>query len=372
MFWLQLHLLSFALAQVAYSICLLSGYLFYFHKQIQLKNQEIPFKNLRELFPEKPKGKEKLLNGELFGLTFTFLWQSIEKLLLQEGEKFVLKFTETLINQGTFSVISNLGSLVVRFLFLPIEEISFNLFSKLLSGTSTDTPAESQKNATANENHRICFDILVLVLKFMILMGFIFVFFGPNYSYVALEILYGPNYGRSTSAPFILSVFCFYVLFLGVNGITEAMFSAAASGKQLRRHNVSLIIFSALYIFLSVVLVKRYETVGLIIANCLNMLVRICYSLTFIHIRFKAVANEKSNFSLMRALPNQMVIGAFVLSFVITKASAEFFYTPVADLYYSFAHIVIGAICFLGTLASIYVFEKDFIRNLRQIKSKKA
>ena len=149
------------------------------------------------------------------------------------------------------------------------------------------------------------------------------------------------------------------------------MFSAAASAKQLRRHNISLILFSAFYIFLSVVLIKYLETSGLIIANCLNMFVRIVYSLTFIHFHFKSSPLDKRSFDLKKALPNRIVIGIFVLSFAVTKASAEFFYTPTVNLYFTVAHILVGLLFFLITLGSIYFFEKEFLKNLLQIKKSK-
>ena len=166
-FTTNLGLLAFVFGQLAYSISLVLGFLWYFIRHVnQQKGTEgaIPFSSIRDAFPtlptlEMPKGdtKTNLL------LVFTFSWQSFEKLLLQESEKVVLKFTNSLLNQGVFSVVSNLGSLVVRFLFQPVEEISFTLFSKLL------TDSEPGKNR--EQNLLLSSQVLLVAIKLMIYIG---------------------------------------------------------------------------------------------------------------------------------------------------------------------------------------------------------
>jgi oligosaccharide translocation protein RFT1 len=59
---------------------------------------------------------------------------SVMKLLLSEIEKLVLISLSTTQTVGQFQVISNLGSLVPRLIFAPIEEISFNLIARIKSG----------------------------------------------------------------------------------------------------------------------------------------------------------------------------------------------------------------------------------------------
>ncbi|KAK3261227.1 hypothetical protein CYMTET_29859 [Cymbomonas tetramitiformis] len=44
--------------------------------------------------------------------------------------------------------------------------------------------------------------------------------YGPSYSKLLLLMLYGRGWSDDTNAPFVLSVYCFYVLVLATNGIT--------------------------------------------------------------------------------------------------------------------------------------------------------
>lgn len=52
------------------------------------------------------------------------------KLVLAEGSKMVMAGRGTARQQGVYGLVSNLGSLVVRTLFLPIEEAAFLAFSR--------------------------------------------------------------------------------------------------------------------------------------------------------------------------------------------------------------------------------------------------
>jgi hypothetical protein len=53
--------------------------------------------------------ENRTLDRETWFLALSFEWQSIQKLVLQEGEKFVLYFMATLTDQGIYSVVNNLG-----------------------------------------------------------------------------------------------------------------------------------------------------------------------------------------------------------------------------------------------------------------------
>lgn len=53
-----------------------------------------------------------------------------EKLVLSEGSKLALVGFESSYNQGVYGLVANLGSLVVRLLFTPIEEAAFTAFSR--------------------------------------------------------------------------------------------------------------------------------------------------------------------------------------------------------------------------------------------------
>lgn len=54
----------------------------------------------------------------------------MEKQVLAEGSKMVLVAVQSKYNQGVYGLVGNLGSLLVRMLFQPLEEIAFATFSR--------------------------------------------------------------------------------------------------------------------------------------------------------------------------------------------------------------------------------------------------
>lgn len=65
-------------------------------------------------------------------------------------------------DQGVFDIVSNLGSLVARFLFLPLEESSYLLFSHSIT---RGLPADKQPQVCMI---RLTPDVLVLLLHFLV------------------------------------------------------------------------------------------------------------------------------------------------------------------------------------------------------------
>eukprot|EP01126_Amoeba_proteus_P053242 TRINITY_DN6480_c0_g1_i10.p1 TRINITY_DN6480_c0_g1~~TRINITY_DN6480_c0_g1_i10.p1 ORF type:complete len:304 (+),score=38.39 TRINITY_DN6480_c0_g1_i10:164-1075(+) len=128
-------LLSFGISHVIYGVILLVGYLSYFFftltfvsppsstpssssrdlssttsaptTGITVGSDLSHVRNFSQLFP-KYLGVASI-DGSTLGLALTFEWQALQRLILQEGEKFVLYLMETLSNQGIYSVVNNLG-----------------------------------------------------------------------------------------------------------------------------------------------------------------------------------------------------------------------------------------------------------------------
>lgn len=144
--------------------------------------------------------------------------------------------------------------------------------------------------------------------------------FGPSYSYALIRILYGQKWSDG-EAPLALRYYCFYVISLAMNGLfysistvlvfiitniefylvplkylniyfflffvytsqgdsfykcvfigtTEAFLHAVANETQLKRSNNWLLIFSAIYIILNVLLIRSAGAVGLITANSISI-----------------------------------------------------------------------------------------------------
>jgi oligosaccharide translocation protein RFT1 len=304
---------------------------------------------------------------ELLGLSFTFLWQSLQKLILQEGEKVVLRLMASLLSQAVFGVVSFLGSLVVRFLFQPVEEVCFSIFSKLFGAReSTSFEWVVHKKAAL---------FLQIILKFNILLGLLFISFGPPFSFLLLHILYTSKY--SFSAAPALGWYSLYIFFVGVNGVTEAFVHSVANQKTIQFFNNLMIFFSLIYLTSAVALIFYFETIGLILANCLNMTMRIIFSLRFIGEFFRELEqqhvarkqNTEKLFIFENVIPHRSVLISFLGAFAILMISSRVFCcaSVVITVQRCALHFAIGSVTFLFVIYQIYRKEHRLFTELKEL-----
>ena len=78
--------------------------------------------------------------------------------------------------------------------------------------------------------------------------------------------------------PSLLKWYCLYVLIIAVNGMTECFMFAAMSKDDVDSYNYKMMVFSAVFLGASWYLTVL-GSVGFVIANCLNMLLRIYHRL---------------------------------------------------------------------------------------------
>ena len=190
----DLGIISFCLAQIVFSVLSMVLYYVYFIHYIQnaAKEQDsttndFPLKSIRDFFPQSVPGKSFVSWG-LAWLTWSFFKQSFLKKILTEGERYIMTLFKVLTfsQQGIYDVINNLGSLVARCIFMPIEESYYTFFAHtLVRGSSA--------NQQAKESAKIASETLEVVLKFVVLVGLTFLVFGYSYSFLLLDI-----YGGST------------------------------------------------------------------------------------------------------------------------------------------------------------------------------
>ena len=113
--------------------------------------------------------------------------QSIYKQILTEGERYLiaafglLTFSES----GIYDLINNLGSIIARFVFLPIEEASYILFTNSLKRGFTIDKQPDQKAAKEAKTY------FELVTKIVSLVGITVLVYGQSYSAMLLHIYGG-------------------------------------------------------------------------------------------------------------------------------------------------------------------------------------
>jgi oligosaccharide translocation protein RFT1 len=108
----------------------------------------------------------------------------------------------------------------------------------------------------------------------VIIISLLLIVFVIPYSRFLLNIYGGSNLSDG-SGPTLRHLYCIYLLFLAINGITEAFSQATMSIKQLEYYKNLIAIFAVIYLGIFYILIKLIGVNGLIIANCLNMSARI-------------------------------------------------------------------------------------------------
>jgi len=285
-------ILAFGIAHFMYGIIMLALYL-YKVNSLKLNTDNHSLYAIEKIKVEKDKvyfldvHKTQLTQLSLIGI-FRFL--------LAEGENLVLNFTSnlTMEQQGEYSLISNLCSIICRFIFQPLEELSYNIFGK-----------ESLKDTHISYTSKL--------LRHLFFLGLAIVSFAHNYAYGALYILYKDQWTNESTVA-ILQVYGIYIFTMGVNGVTEAFVMAKSDKQQLRKMQYTMTISSTLFIVAMFFFVKVGPK-GIVYANILNMLARIVTNIAIIH----GIINDTAQFKtmLMDSLPNWKVFLALATTFPV-------------------------------------------------------
>ncbi|XP_023378065.1 protein RFT1 homolog isoform X1 [Pteropus vampyrus] len=369
----------FSLAQLFYTAVLVLCYVIYFKKLLSspesTKQQTLPVSRMTDLLPNIPRSGA-FVNWEEAKLTWSFFKQSFLKQILTEGERYVMTFLNVLNfgDQGVYDIVNNLGSLVARLIFQPIEESFYIFFAKVL---------EREKDATLQKQEDIAVAAAVLesLLKLALLAGLTITIFGFAYSQLALDIYGGAMLSSGSVAkkylfvwmahslfilspadisPVLLRSYCLYVLLLAVNGVTECFTFAAMSKEQVDRYNFTMLALSSSFLVLSYLLTHWYGSLGFILANCFNMGIRITQSLCFIHHYY-----QKSPYWPLTGLYlSPVLFGAFALSGGITGIS-EVFLCCEQGWPSRLAHVAVGIFCLGVTLGTAFLTETKLIHFLR-------
>jgi len=398
------HLLSFAYGQMAYSLVVTVAYHLYFGRHLLFGSGSTKksddslhyFMHWNEFFPLprpstptsksqslSPSSFERWLDVGLLRLTLGFTANAVMKFILTEGEKIVMvSFDVNLDKQGVYALVNNLGSLVARILFQPLEESSFMEFSMLLksqgqvevqsahSSSSSSSASSSASSALQLSNIDSAARTFTGLFKLVSLVGLIFVSFGPNYSYLFFDLLYGGKWS-ATDAPMVLSWYCLYIFIMAMNGQGEALMFAAMTHTEITWYNGPLMLFSGVYVLGCILALSfHFGPVGLIWANCANMLLRVAYTLPFIRRFF--VRSQSRVFDLASIFPNKLVLSALAASHLMTALSFAWLGIASSHSVVRFGlHIAVGCLCLAGVAGSVWLSERAFLGHLRSIWRKR-
>ncbi|KNC47145.1 oligosaccharide translocation protein RFT1 [Thecamonas trahens ATCC 50062] len=282
--------------------------------------------------------------------------QTVLKYALTYGESIILVAVQSLYDQGVFALVNNLGSLVARVIFQPVEETALNAFS--LAGRD--------RNSTAR------YGLLTVLCKGMVSIGLLFATFGPPYAHLLLELLYGTRW-VATDAPAILAWYSLYVGFMALNGVTEAYLHGCASKAGLARLNWMLLVFSVAYIIAGLAGTTYAGTVGLIAANMFNMAQRITYSLYAIYV---TLPNDgvplPTGAALWDLVPSPPVWAAFGVAAAAAHGSAAAWVKLDSDGCYGSwtqraVHVAPGVLGLLVVAAAFVACERELVPALKRL-----
>ncbi|KAH8726511.1 oligosaccharide translocation protein RFT1 [Phaeosphaeriaceae sp. PMI808] len=344
---LDIGVLPFAIGQLAYALSLLVVYSY--------KTWPISKANGFSLFPEKlsKKGTPFLLDyfsAPLLRLTASLTLQSTLKYILTQGDSLLITSLASLTDQGAYALASNYGGLVARMLFQPIEESSRNMFAKFCA--DTETTQDTKKNMNLAQASRV----LTTILHLYAIISSFAITLGPTIAPVLLGVVAGKKWS-ATSATEVLSIYCYYIPFLAINGVTEAFVAAVATNKELYTQSVAMGGFFTVFAGSAWFFIGYLEMggSGVVLANTVNMGLRIIWNVWFIKGFF---GQRGSRFSLSEALPSILSLAPLIIVPTLMKMRPGFSYLSKFGVF--------GELASMGAVGGLYVlhvlfFERRFL-----------
>ncbi|CAI2351361.1 unnamed protein product [Caenorhabditis sp. 36 PRJEB53466] len=300
---------------------------------IYVRNKSVPelerFADFSDLLPKRSEG----IDGESVRAISTMFGHSFLKQLLTDGSAYVMTFTEllSLKNQGVYDAIERVGSIVVRTVLSPIDE-NFNAhFSNAIRKESS----VFNKNSDGHDDLVRRFSTIMHVVG---VLGFVVCTFGAPYSPTAVH-LYGGQLLSENGGALLLSLYSGYILVTAINGITEGFAMATMNNVQILSHGKFLFLASVLHLASNYILCFYLDSAGFIVANILNMTIRIVYNWRRIR---EYLGSRCPPFTTV--LPTMSTLVFLFASLFATSFSYLIFATT-PGLSHILAHFFIGGIC---------------------------
>lgn len=293
----DIGVLPFALGQLSYGVVLLLVYLISTSRLASVSN----FSLFPRAIPPATAADDSFLWSYFYRptvrLAASMSAQGLVKHLLTQGDTFLVSLLSTPEVQGVYALVANYGGLLARLLFQPVEESCRSYFSRLLSAPSSRIPvSQDQKNKAAKTPSTAIQEArqsLYTLLRLYTLLSTIILALGPSAAPSLLALVAGRRWTGS-GAGGVLSAYCFYIPFMALNGLTESFVASVASEADVHRQSVWMGAFSAVFAAAAFVFMRVVPlgATGLVVANAVNMLCRIVWSVVFVKAFFRRYGAE--------------------------------------------------------------------------------
>lgn len=241
-------------------------------------------------------------------LAASMMAQSLVKHLLTQGDTFLVSLLSAPHVQGVYALANNYGGLIARLLLQPVEESSRSYFSRLLSAVPPDPAVRRREDGVAPSpapEVREARQSLSTLLRLYVVLSAVIASVGPYAAPSLLAIVAGRRW-TGVGAGQVLAAYCLYIPFLAFNGLTESFVASVASKRQVHRQSVWMAAFSVAFAASALLFMRVLPlgAQGLVLANSVNMLCRIVWSLVFIKAYF---ARHGSTFAIGELIPTATV-----------------------------------------------------------------
>eukprot|EP01025_Chloroclados_australasicus_P022777 TRINITY_DN23343_c1_g1_i2.p1 TRINITY_DN23343_c1_g1~~TRINITY_DN23343_c1_g1_i2.p1 ORF type:complete len:533 (-),score=19.53 TRINITY_DN23343_c1_g1_i2:190-1788(-) len=208
------------------------------------------------------------VDKELYNVCIEFTQQAFWLLIQSQGSNVLLMFMISKQSQGIYGLVSNIGSFIAGFIFWPIEKSAFIMFSQ-------SNPNDEQARLNT----------LSKLSKLTTFFGILGILYGPQIS-PNIIYLYGQNWTGSMASD-ILSFYWVFIALKGFKCLLEAYIHAVMNSSKLKFFNNFLVFMSVFHLVFCFVLIWKLGTIGLIVAECVNVFGRIVFAMYFIKVEYK-------------------------------------------------------------------------------------
>lgn len=336
-----LIIISFSIGCFVYSFTIFFSYFIYYFIFFD-KNDLIKI--------IKPPPISEIINIEkkfIDLIKITYINELCNLFSFEGGNILIMLFNKDLTNQGVYSMIFSLFSLIIKPLLFFIDEIiSFTISNKLYKISSSSIIQNNEDNNDILISKQIFISSLIKITTWISLL---FILIIPRYTYImvfflnnALPLLKKDNIFKT------LSSYSIYIGFFIFNNIIESFLKRILKKRDMQDFNERSIVCFIISCILYVSIRSVFGIYTIIITNSLTIFIRIYFN---IYIVKQYITNSW--------MSSMNIYFPYILSFIITKIT-EFYIYKIGH----FFHIFFGIFIFLFIIKAIYTNENRLLHNI--------